>query len=237
MCKALDWMGRACAKLSCCITTSNRRINDEILCHGKCLLMPNGVDYEEYALDARGNERKFELRKEVAYAGSLHYASLLLPFLLQVPKGFKLHIWGDGNARPEIEYALKQRGVDYEFHGYIEPAKLSSELKKFRGICLAPYLPLRNIAYSSAGKMPQYMALGQPIIVSKVGGPMDFLMGEDCAHLVEPGREREIGKLIEAIYANKKGAERKARLAQKIVKEHFDWRAMCGKLEEFISVC
>ncbi|VVC03257.1 Glycosyl transferases group 1 [Candidatus Burarchaeum australiense] len=237
VCEMLDWLGRACANLSCCITTSNRRINEEILHHKKCLLMPNGVDYAEYALDANGKERKFELRKEVAYAGSLHYASLLLPFLLQVPKGFKLHIWGEGKARGEIEHALKQKGIDYEFHGYVKPDELSRELKKFRGIFLAPYLPLLNIAYSSAGKMPQYMALGQPVIVSKVEGPMDFLMGKDCAWLVEPGKERNIGKLIEGIYADKKAAERKARLAQRVVKENFDWRKMCAKLEKFISAC
>ncbi|MDO8339056.1 MAG: glycosyltransferase [Candidatus Burarchaeum sp.] len=235
-CKTLDWIGHACANLSCCITTSNRRINDEILHHRKCLLMPNGVDFEEYAMQG-GKLRKFELRKEVAYAGSLHYAALLLPFFLQVPKGFKLHIWGDGRAREEIEYALKQKGIDHEFHGYLKPDQLSRELKKFHGIFLAPYMPLLNIEYSSAGKMPQYMALGQPVIVSKVEGPMDFLMGKNCAYLVEPGREREIGKLIEAIYADKKGAERKARLAQEIVRQNFDWRKMCAKLERFIAAC
>jgi len=240
----LSWIGKACANLSCCITTSNHRINDEILHHKKCMLMPNGVDYEEYALeDAKGGKgkaskpRPFALKKEVAYAGSLHYAALLLPFLLQVPKGFKLHIWGEGKARDEIAYALKQRGVDFEFHGYLKPDQLSRELKKFRGIFLAPYLPLQNIAYSSAGKMPQYMALGQPVIVSKVEGPMDYLMGKDCAYLIEPGQERKIGALIEKIYADKNGAEKKAQVAQKIVRQNFDWPAMCAKLEKFIAAC
>ena len=194
------------------------------------------MDFEEYAREG-GKVRPFALKKEVAYAGSLHYASLLLPFLLQVPKGFKLHIWGDGDARQEIEYALKRRRVDHEFHGYLKPDELSRELKKFRGVFLAPYLPLLNIAYSSAGKMPQYMALGQPVIMSNVEGPMDYLMGKDCAYLVEAGQERQIGGLIEKIYADKKGAERKARLAQQVVKENFDWQKMCAKLEKLIFAC
>lgn len=232
----LDVLGRWCAGLSCCMTTSNKRINTEILHKEKCLLMPNGVDYEGYATEG-GKLRRFELKKEVAYAGSLHYASLLLPFLLQVPKGFRLHIYGEGSARQEIEHALKQRGVDCIFHGYVQPEQLSAELKKFRGIFLAPYLPLRNIAYSSAGKLPQYMALGQPVILSNVEGPTDYLMGKNCAYLVESGQERNIGKLIERIYANKKEAERKARVAQLIVKENFDWKKMCEKLEKFVQEC
>jgi len=154
-----------------------------------------------------------------------------------VPKGFKLHIWGDGKAREEIAYALRQKGVDHEFHGYLKPEKLSRELKKFRGIFLAPYMPLLNIAYSSAGKMPQYMALGQPVIVSKVDGPMDFLMGKDCAWLVEPGQEIKISELIEKNYADRKGAERKATLAREVVRQNFDWRKMCAKLEKFIAAC
>lgn len=234
--RLLDVIGRWCAGLSCCITTSNKRINTEILKKEKCLLIPNGVDYAEYATDG-GKPRRFELKKEVAYAGSLHYASLLLPFLLQVPKGFRLHIYGEGIACAEIEYALRQKGIDYVRHGYLKPGEMARELKKFRGIFLAPYLPLRNIAYSSAGKMPQYMALGQPVIVSNVEGPTDYLMGKDCAYLVEPGQERGIGKLIEAIYKDGKGAERRARLAQQIVRDNFDWRKMCEKLEKFIAGC
>jgi len=232
----LNFLGKFCSRLSCGITTSNWRINEFILKKRRSLLIPNGVNYEEYALE-RGKRRKFELRKEVSYAGSLHYASLLLPFLLQVPKGFKLHIYGDGRAREEIEYALKSKGVDYVFHGYVKPAQLSRELKKFRGIFLAPYMKMRNIAYSSAGKIPQYMALGQPVIVSAVDGPLDFTKGEDCAYLLESGDERELGKLIRDIYANKGLAAKKAALAQKIVKDNFDWQAMCRKLKDFIAAC
>ncbi|MFA6035641.1 MAG: glycosyltransferase, partial [Candidatus Micrarchaeia archaeon] len=77
----------------------------------------------------------------------------------------------------------------------------------------------------------------QPVILSDVEGPTDYLMGKDCAYLVEPGQERTIGKLIEAIYADKKGAEKKARMAQQIVKDNFDWKKMCEKLEKFVREC
>ncbi|MCK4714653.1 MAG: glycosyltransferase [Candidatus Aenigmarchaeota archaeon] len=233
VCRALDLMGRAGAKLSYGITESNWRINEFILKKNKCLLIPHGVDYKEYA----GKGRKFVLRKEVAYAGSLHYALLLLPFLLQVPKGFKLHIYGEGRARKEIGQALKRKGIVHVFHGYVKPAELSRELKKFRGIFLAPYMCMQNIAYSSAGKIPQYMALGQPVIISAVDGPMDFMRGEDCAYLLKPGHEAALGELIKNIYKNKRQAAKRAALAQKIVREHFDWRTMCEKLKGFITIC
>ncbi|RLG20248.1 hypothetical protein DRN67_00420 [Candidatus Micrarchaeota archaeon] len=231
----LDFLGRMCASLSCGITESNWRINEFLLKKEKSLLIPNGVDYEEYA--GGGKARKKVLKKEIAYAGSLHYASLLLPFFLNVPKEFKLHIYGEGRGRKEIERALKTKKIKHEFHGYLKPAELSKELKKFKGIFLAPYMPMKNIAYSSAGKIPQYMALGQPVIISDVDGPLDFTRGEDCAYFLEPSREEELKEVAKYIYAHKKEALKKARLAQSIVKKNFDWRKMCAKLKDFIALC
>jgi len=221
------WLSWLAVKLAHAYTCANKRI-PELLPERKHLVLPNGVDMADYP------KRKFELKKIVCYAGSLHYADMILPFLLPVPSDFEVWIYGEGEGREKIRDALENAGIRAKFFGYVQPEKFASELKKCRGIFVAPYPALKNIAYSSSGKMPQYMALGQPIIVSNVEGPLDFLAGKDCAWLVEPGYEKKIRETVNEIWKNKALAAKKAVLAYEVVKRNFDWGDMGPRLKQFL---
>jgi len=221
------WWSWCAVKLANGYTCANRRI-PALLPEKKHLVLPNGVEMSDY------RQRKFELKKIVCYAGSLHYAGMILPFLLPVPRDFEVWVYGEGKDEEKIREALEGAGLKTKFFGYVKPEKFPEEMKKCRGIFIAPYPPLKNIAYSSSGKMPQYMALGQPVIVSNVEGPADFLMGRDCAWLVEPGYEKKVREIVKEIWKNKKLAAKKASLAYEVVKKNFDWGRMGPKLKQFL---
>ncbi len=135
----------------------------------------------------------------------------------------RLTIVGDGPERPALEEAA--RGLtNVSFTGMVGHAQVEEYLARARVLVL----PSRQEGVPNV--VMEAMAMGVPVIATRVGGVPDLISHGESGWLTEPGDARAIAHGILKITSD--GAFR-ARLAANGVREmqRFDWPAVVDALE------
>lgn len=170
----------------------------------RILVNPNGVDPERYspAVDGDGVRRGLGLegKRVVGFIGTFgrwHGAEVLADafaaLLARRPEwrpSLRLLMVGDGLTRPEVERRLLA-------HGVAELAVLTGTVPQADGpahlaacdVLVSPHTPNQDGSpfFGSPTKVFEYMAMGRPIVASKLGQIGEVLQQEQTALLVEPG--------------------------------------------------
>jgi len=130
--------------------------------------------------------------------GPWHGAEVAVKALVHLPDALHLLMIGDGERRLDCQRLARELGVDdrVEFTGTLPRAKVISRLQAC-DVLLSPHVPLGDAPFfGSPTKIFDYMAIGRPIVASRLGQISDVLADGRTARLVEPGNDVDLANGI-----------------------------------------
>lgn len=144
-----------------------------------------------------------------------------------------LLIAGVGDGLPALQVAAAQRDLEdvVSFPGWIDPQRAPEWLAS-GSVALYPYRDtLVNRAKCSA-KLILYMAVGLPIVTSRVGQNVEYLEHNVSGWLVEPGDVDGLTSALRALLTDPARAQALGGAARRRLWEHFDWDML---VERFVQ--
>ena len=85
-------------------------------------------------------------------------------------------------------------------------------------------------------KLGEYLTLGRPVVVTKVGEIPRFLEDNISAYLVEPGNIEELANKLREAFADTERSEVIGLAGKEVARAYFDWRNHEGELCEWMRL-
>jgi glycosyltransferase involved in cell wall biosynthesis len=209
----------------------------------KINIIPNGVDPTPFDPEQRGEEHRAawgaDQRFVVLYAGALGPANALEVVLdaaaeLRDTRALFVLV-GDGKARPGLERAASDRGLDnVRFVAAVPKDAVPGVLAAADATlaCLRD-IPLFRTTYPN--KVFDYMAAGRPVLL-QIDGVIRQVVEESRAGLfVEPGDAHALASAVRQMMEHPDAAREMGRRGRKAVCERFDRRLQGEQLEALLT--
>jgi glycosyltransferase involved in cell wall biosynthesis len=209
--------------------------------HERVVVVPNGVDIE--AIDRlRANAvRSTQGGPIVGWIGSFgvwHGAEVLVEALVHLPDNVTALLIGDGGTRPACVALAKRLGVAerIEWTGALPHADAVARLAGC-DLLASPHVPFRERRFfGSPTKLFEFMALGLPIVASRLEQLEEVLDDGRTAVLVAPGDPAALAHGIATVLGDRQLASRLASGARREAEARHDWvmraRQITGRLVE-----
>lgn len=203
----------------------------------KLVTIPNGIDVGEYRLRVNLEEEKRRLRLESNYpvlgvAGRLHeqkghlYLLRAIPALLEKYPGTVLLLVGDGPLQEGLERECSKLGINkgVKFLGFRKDIK---ELMALMDVFVLPSLweGMPNV-------LMEAMALGRPIVATRVGGAEELIEDGVTGLLVPSADERTLAEALINILDREDKGRGLGEMARREVEKRFPVEAMVRETEK-----
>jgi glycosyltransferase involved in cell wall biosynthesis len=193
------------------------------------LVVPNAVDVAEVDA-ALGNVPSARGGSDVllGWAGSFgpwHGAEIAVRALARLPSQATLRMIGDGNERVACEQLAETLGVADR----VEVTGALTREDALRGlmacdVLLSPHTPLRNQPFfGSPIKAFEYMALGKPIVVSRLGQLGEIFEEGVTARLVNPGDVDDLVRAVMEVLQSPDRGRALGEAARRVVERDHTW--------------
>lgn len=217
------------------ITYITEELNDFNVGHRPHRLMRPGIDAERFdpQRDTVKRRRDLGLRPEefvIVYHGTIHYAnqhemmSLYVAVQLLRRRGHPVRLVRLGHS----EFGgVDPRAFKAMSAGVLELGRVDwREIPDYLGVADAfvqPGGPDDFNRYRLPSKLPEFLAMGRPVILPNCNIGHDLTHGEN-AILLERGNAMEIAARVEDLLASPELAERLGRGARRFALDHLSWR-------------
>ena len=160
-----------------------------------------------------------------------------LPPLIETIPDARLIIVGDGDGLPSLRTQVEQAGLTDRvvFTGRLAPDR-AAPLLRAADVAVAPYRDTLINRSKCAAKIIYYMAMGKPIVSSRVGQNLEYLDGGLAGLLTEPGDAADLAAGLVALLRDPERAAELARRARQRIWEQFDWRKQISQVEQAYDV-
>jgi glycosyltransferase involved in cell wall biosynthesis len=215
---------------------------------GRVAYLPNGPDPQLRALAAVSAADKAQVRQELGVGDG--------PFILylgHIPRGSDLDLAVEAMAHlakemPEVRLVVAGVG-----EGLVDLRRQIDRLALARWVLLVPgwiehsraprYLaaadavvaPYRDTLINRArcpAKVVQAMALGRPVVTSRVGQNVEYVQDGHSGLLAEPGDASDLARALRAVLSDREMAAELGRNARQRIWERFDWARQIVAVEE-----
>jgi glycosyltransferase involved in cell wall biosynthesis len=199
------------------VVAPSRAMADFMVSHGfperLVHVIPYGMEVGENGMQAEHD------RLVAGVAANLEYwkgIDVLLAAARLVRNPLRLEIYGVGSKRAELEQQAK--GLDAYFNGFVQDplARLDVLVQPSR----ADNLPLAIL---------EAMALGLPVIGTRVGGIPELVVDGETGLLVEPERPEELAAALDSLAADPVRRAELGRRGRERVVEHFSADAIARR--------
>jgi glycosyltransferase involved in cell wall biosynthesis len=150
----------------------------------------------------------------------------------QVPD-LRLAILGTGDGLPALRADVARRGWEriVSLTGWVDHARAPDYLAA-ADLAIYPYRDsLVNRAKCSA-KIIEYMAMGLPIVASRVGQNVEYIEHGTSGLLAEPGDADSFAQMMLAVLADPQKAKAMGAAARERVWVRFDWDRLADTVEQ-----
>ncbi len=227
------------ADLIVCVSEQLKQIliREYHLPKNKIIVIPNGVDTEQFKPDYSKKSKRFT----IGYAGSLvkwqnlDAVCTALAALQAEGLTIGLDIIGEGRERKKLETKVKMLGLRHvRFLGQIPHAAIPGALQAC-DIGYAGYLPQyeKNIYFSSL-KLYEYLALGKPVLATPLGDAGKYIQEGKNGFLFSPYNQESLKNAIKKAYYARSSFEKIGRRNRKSALHH-DWKFLTAQLMKEIK--
>lgn len=204
-----------------------------------------GIDHELFAthVDSQAVRRQYgiaEHDKVLFFMGWLYQFSGLKEVLVELAKlgredlGVKLLIVGDGDAFEELQRMRTDLGLENRVTlAGKQPHEKMPEFIAASDVCLLPAYNNKIMCDIVPIKMYEYMAMGKPVISTRLPGIMKEF-GSDNGVLYVERPQDALGKAMEIIKAGT--SEAHGEKARQFVRDN-DWGTVVDQFEETLLDC
>ena len=228
-------------------SASRRELIERGIESEKILVNPNGVDPEVFQPNLQDLELRRDLGIENCYVigfigtfGPWHGVSKLIEaftILLDSGRLEKKHLHllliGDGVMREEAQKLTVKLGISKycTFTGLV-PQIDSSRYLSCCNFFVSPHIanPDGSPFFGSPTKLFEYMAMGRPIVASRLGQMDELLVHHETAWLVEPGNVQALANAMADLVFDDDKARRLAVAARNEVLAKHTWRIHVNKI-------
>jgi len=165
----------------------------------------------------------------VGFTGSLkawHGTEILVAAFAQLARRLPAHllIVGDGPERPLLQDHIRSLGLEQRvtITGWVPHHRLPGLIARM-DVAVAPY-PADAGHYFSPLKLYEYLAMGRPIVASRLGQSADLLGPTEAGLLVAPGDSLALAAALERVATDRQLAQTLSARAAALGRQH-DWQA------------
>jgi glycosyltransferase involved in cell wall biosynthesis len=235
----LDWvfdglvarMEEATLRRSDLVVAVSRRAADMAVEYGapaeRVITVPNAVRFDQRPPDA-APEPSHNGAATVGWIGTFgpwHGAEVLIGALPHLDAGVRLRMIGDGTGRDGCRRLARDLGVDerIEWTGALPHPDALAALARC-DVLASPHLTLPDRPFfGSPMKIFEYMALGRPIVASRLEQLDEILDDGRTARLVTPGDAEELAGAIEQVLASPDRGQALGRAALEEARREHTW--------------
>ena len=189
-------------------------------------VVPNGVAFDD--VPAPPIEDRRDRGAVLGWVGSFgpwHGAEIAIRALAELPLDVRLVMIGDGPGRDECQALARDLalGERVEWTG---PLPHRRALRRLAGcdVLVSPHVPLRGQRFfGSPTKIFEYMAVGRPIVASRLGQIGEVLEDGWTARLVEPGDVADLAAAVGQVLAMPDRGQSLGRAARRQADRHHRW--------------
>jgi glycosyltransferase involved in cell wall biosynthesis len=173
-------------------------------CAERVAMVPNGVDLDEIDAAIGSASRPTNSAPIIGWVGSFgpwHGAPVLIRALALMRPDARLVLIGDGVERSECEQLARALNVDarIEWTGRIPHQQAVQRLADC-DVLASPHVPIPGQPFfGSPTKLFEYMAIGRPIVASRLDQIGEVLSDRRNARLVPPGDPDALAVAIESV--------------------------------------
>jgi glycosyltransferase involved in cell wall biosynthesis len=134
----------------------------------------------------------------------------------------QLDVFGDGSLRHELEGQAGRLGISVRFHGFLGDLRdRLPELDVFVLPTRADNLPVAIL---------EAMAVGLPVVATRVGGVPELVVDGETGYLVAPDDPRELGRALDAVISDPTRHRQMGEAGAARVAAHFEARAIAARM-------
>ncbi|HVU13942.1 MAG TPA: glycosyltransferase [Phototrophicaceae bacterium] len=139
-----------------------------------------------------------------------------------------LNIRGDGPLKPEIEAQIARLGIgsQVKFLGYMSMEQLRELIRSSHAVVSSSHVETFAVSVAEA------MACGKPVVVTRSGGPEDYVTDESGI-IVPPGDPAALAAAMQQLYSNY--ARYKPETVRAVCVEQFSEEALVSRLQTVYS--
>jgi len=233
------------------VTVASRTLQTQVWGMGihpaRVFYVPNGPDEWLKARPEESAARRAQVRAGLGagqgnlaiYTGQIPHGNDLDQALYAVEKALphcpdvRLAILGTGGGWPALRAEVARRGLERVviLHDRWMDHALVPDYLAAADLAIYPYRDtLVNRAKCSA-KIIDYMAMGLPIVASRVGQNMEYIEHGVSGLLAEPGEADSFAQMVLAVLADPHRAKAMGQAARERVWSRFDWDKLVERVE------
>ena len=247
----LAWQERWLPRHADAVTVASRTLEARMRGLGvdaeRLFYLPNGPDPALRGLPEISEVEKAGVREELG-VGDAPFAL----YLGHIPRGCDLDLAVEAMAQlaeemPEARLVIAGMGEGLEevrrsayrlglaervllVAGWIEHERAARYLAAADAI-VAPYRDTLINRAKCPAKVVQAMALGRPVVTSRVGQNLEYIEDGRSGLLTEPGDAADLARALRAVLSDGELAARLGRYARRRIWERFDWEQQAGAVE------
>jgi glycosyltransferase involved in cell wall biosynthesis len=245
-----SWQERWLARRAQAVTVVSRTLQMQVWGFGvdpaQVIYLPNGPDERLRQLPGPTAAAREAVRARLGvgdaplalYLGNIPHGSdldLALDALAQIGERLpeaRLVIAGVGDGLPALQAHAAALGVDDRvlFQGWIEPEEAPLYVAA-ADVVVNPYRDTLINRAKCAGKVVLAMALGTPVVTSRLGENVAYIEEGRSGLLTAPGDARDLAQALQAALADRAWAAELGRRARQRIWSEFAWEPRIGEVE------
>ncbi len=242
------WLPRHADAVTVASRTLQARIQELGVDPGRVAYLPNGPDPRLRALAEVSAAEKAQVRQDlgvgeapfVLYLGHIPRGSdldLAVEAMAQLAKEMpevRLVVAGVGDGLEDLRRQIEHLGLTAQVFlvpGWIEHERAPRYLVAADAV-VAPYRDTLINRARCPAKVVQAMALGRPVVTSRVGQNMEYVEDGRSGLLAEPGDASDLARALRAVLSDRKLAAELGHNARRRIWETFDWAHQVTAVEE-----
>ena len=233
------------------VTVASRTLQVQVwglgLDPARVFYVPNGPDESLRTRPEESVQRGLQMRTELGvgdaplavYLGHIPHGNDLdqaldaLERVLPRSPDLRLAILGTGDGLPTLREDVKRRGLERAviFAGWVDHA-LAPDYLAAADLAIYPYRDSLINRSKCSAKIIEYMAMGLPIVASRVGQNVEYIEHGTSGLLAEPGDADSFAQMMLVMLSDPQKAKAMGAAARERVWAQFDWDRLVVTVEQ-----